>query len=205
MSVPMSQVLATARTLLNDDNSTVFTDVVLIPKIQEAHRELQNELWLNGSPIVRAEIGAGAAIYTGFLIAPIADLLAPTEVFEYTGATTLPLLPMTEVNFLPLQNGFKAPPIGIWCWRGEQLTIPPPTIDIPLLVRYRRSIPIPVIATDLIGILSGEQYLAARAAALAAGTLGNKEALDSLTAMATVNLSKVLMSNRGSQKPLNRP
>src|SRR6266404_2976067 len=98
MSVPMSQVLATARTLLNDDNATTFTDFVLIPKIQEAHRELQNELWVCGSPIVRSDFLAALPI-AAITFAPPADMLAPTEVFESDSPATT-WFPMTEQIYL---------------------------------------------------------------------------------------------------------
>src|ERR1022692_246901 len=90
MSAPLSQVLTTARTYLNDDNIAIWSDPTLIPKIQEAHRELQTELWVNGSPIVRAQTSILAIPASGSptVLATLnpsgypLDLLLPTAIFE---------------------------------------------------------------------------------------------------------------------------
>ena len=67
----MSQVLTTARTYLNDDNITQFPDPVLIPKIQEAHRELQEELWVCGSPIMRGQQGPIAYVANATILSAL--------------------------------------------------------------------------------------------------------------------------------------
>lgn len=203
MSVPMSQVLTTVRTFLNDDNATTFTDQVIIPKIQEAHRELQTELWLVGSPVVRGDFIATLAIGGIVLTGGPTDMLAPTELFEADVGNTN-YLPMTEVTYLP--QTVVAGPLSIyWSWQRETLLLNPTTVARKIYLRYRKSIAIPVIATDLIGILSGELYLAARAAAIVAGTLANEKVYETMTAQAKENLGKVIISNRGQQKPVNRP
>src|SRR6266702_3121618 len=209
MSVAMSQVLATARTLLNDDVGSTFTDPVLIPKIQEAHRELQEELWITGSPIVRA------------LSAPIAytspntnidaglptDMLCPTALFENASGSLIGAAgwqPMTEAFYVPIGMA-QSTVLSIWVWQGEKVLLVGASANRAVLIQYRRLIPIPQVATDLIGLLFGESYLAARSAAIAAGTLASAEVYTAMTALAKENLAKVISANRGSQKPLLKP
>lgn len=211
MSAQLNQVLASARTLVNDDLGTQFTDPVLIPKIQEAHRELQEQLWLAGSPVVREQtdalnIALGTTALTNTSGLP-SDLLCPIELFENdTGASlgTPNWIPMTESFYIPI--GITASGrLTYWSWRKEILYLAPSTLNRSLVIRYRKTIPRPEQLTQEIGILFGESYLAARSAALVAGTLGNKEVYDTLTTLAKENLSAVLQANRGSQRPIMSP
>lgn len=203
MSEPLSTVLTIARTYLNDDNNTVFFDPVLIPKIGEAHRELQEELWQAGSPIVR-EQSDPILIAAGDTIVPAPDdLLTPTALFEAT-PTGSDYIPMTETFYIPL-GYVQTTKLVFWCWRKEQIELGGSTLPRQVVIQYRKKIAIPVDVNDSIGILFGESYLAARAAAIAAGTLGNKDALELLTATAKENLGKILVTHRGSQKPQLKP
>lgn len=209
MSVPMSQVLTTARTYLNDDNATQFPDPVLIPKFQEAHRELQTELWSAGSPLVRGvssplTVLTGVKLLTATSTPPLpADLLCPTMLFE-SAASAGPYLPMTEAIYIALGYTPGAT-MGVWSWQQEQIVLGGASGTVYIIVQYRRLITIPVLATDFIGVLFGESYLAARTAALAAGTVGNKDALQMMTELANQNLAKVIANNRGQQRPLMSP
>jgi len=204
----MSQVLTTARTYLNDDNATQFPDPVLIPKCQEAHRELQEELWVGGSPNVRALTATLHYVANATVLPALpANFLCPMQGFENawpTPAAPTVWTPMTEAFFNPLGLA-QGPTLGFWQWQNETITLIGATVDRSVLFQYRALIAIPILSTDLIGILFGESYLAARTAAIAAGTVGNKEVYAAMTSLAKENLSKVLTANRGQQKPLLKP
>ena len=211
MSVPLSQVLTTARTYLNDDLGTQFPDQVLIPKVQEAHRELQEELWNIGSPLVRAQTAVlayttPAADLTTALVG-VTDLLCPISIFENAPAATVASAgwaPLTEQFYLPL-GITPGPNLIWWCWQKEVILVSPANANRTVIIQYRRQIPIPAAQNDLIGILFGESFLSARAAGMAAGTVGNADALAAMTALASSNLAKVLSANRGQQKSSMRP
>lgn len=208
MSVPMSQVLTTARTYLNDDNATQFPDQVLIPKVQEAHRELQEELWVVGSPLVRGQTAVLAYVAAATALPTLPpDFLCPTAMFENAAGSTVATpnwLPMTEAFYIPM-GAAQGLTLDWWSWQQELVVLRGASANRAVIVQYRRQIPIPVLSTDVIGILFGESYLAARAAGMAAGTLGNAEALAAMTALSKENLAKVITANRGQQKPLLRP
>jgi hypothetical protein len=72
-------------------------------------------------------------------------------------------------------------------------------------VQYRKSLTLPVSVNDPIGIIFGEIYLGARTAALAAGSVGNKEVLEAASQMAATNFNKVIVANRGRQSPPDKP
>jgi hypothetical protein len=207
MSVPMSQVLTTARTYLNDDNAIQFPDQVLIPKVQEAHRELQEELWIIGSPIVRNFIQVAYVSGQTGLPAMPSDFLCPTALFENAAGSSVQnagWTPMTEAFYVPLGTP-QGGTLGWWVWQQEQITLAGANVNRSVIVQYRRLVTIPILNTDLIGILFGESYLAARAAAICAGAVGSAEVYTAMTALADKNLGKVIVANRGQQKPSLRP
>lgn len=202
----VSAALATARTLLNDDNATVWTDPILLPKLQEAHRELQTDLWLIGSPVVReqsAQITVAANAVDLGVNQPV-DLVTPTSLKEAESPTPTTWVDMTEVDYIPIGVA-KIAQLVYWAWRGEKILFLGSTAARTVVVYYRRLITVPTLASSAIGIIFGELYLGARTAALAAGTVGNKETYDALTALAKTNFEKVVAANRGQQKPLFKP
>ena len=207
MSVLLSQVLATTRTYLNDDNATLWTDPVLIPKIQEAHRELQSQLWLIGSPILKAQsptlaIPSNASPTNVNTLDPTGfptDMLNPTAVWEAAGSPTT-WTQVTESFYIPVGYA-QAATLVYYIWSEENLILPPCSANRSIIIQYRRQIPIPVIGTDLIGVLFGESYLAPRAAAICAGAVGNATVYAAMTQLAQQNLDRLLMTNRGSQNP----
>lgn len=214
MSVSLAIVLAQARTYLNDDNSIQFPDTVIIPKIQQAHQELTLQLRNIGSPTVRnlssiltipANASATTLTFTSSPALP-ADLLTPTQVFESANSAMAAAVPVTEVFYLPIPL-VQAATIGRWVWQEENLILNPcSTSNEYIQIMYIRQIPIPVIATDLIGVLNGEFFLAARAAAMVAATIGGTaDAVTALNATAQAKLQDLLNNNRGSQKPLMKP
>lgn len=202
----LSEALATARTWLNDDAGTNWTDGSLIPKAQEAHRELQVKLWNVGSPAVRKQsaeitITAGA---TTVASAP-ADILTPFKIQEYAASaeTLANATDMTEVFFLP--NKAVGSKLDYWAWKEEAIALLGASVDRKIVIYYRKKITIPVLTTDQIGILFGELYIGARTAAMAYGSAGNKEAYAILSSVCKENFDMVVAAHRGQQTPLQRP
>src|SRR6516164_3474649 len=82
MSVQTSVVLATARTFLNDDASANWTDASLIPKLQQAHRELQVKLRRAAAPVMKGTYTETlTANATAFSTQP-PDIIAPIQLWE---------------------------------------------------------------------------------------------------------------------------
>lgn len=196
MSVQLSVVLATARTLLNDDAATNWTDASLIPKSQQAHKELQIKLRRAAAPVMKNSFSAVVnASATGFS-APPTDLVAPIALFETTqggAANTYQL--MTEVD--PLPNVLVATTLIYWAWVEEAVTFIGASANRQVLMLYWRALNLPALNTDLIGFINGELYLAPRTAALAAGSVGQADEMSRLSSMADGSLTEVILSNRG--------
>jgi hypothetical protein len=209
----LQTVLSQARTLLNDDAGSQFPDSILIPKIQLAHQELQTALWDAGSPSVRAvsspiQITAGNLTLTPTSSPALpSDYLTAFRLME-SAASTGPWTPMTEVMFitdLQLAGYIAGATLKWWCNIQDQIAFLGSTNSPYIIMNYRRFIALPVAATDSLGVPFAEQYLSYRAGALAGGSLGDPNSLKNLSDMATANLVKVVMANRGKQMSPIKP
>lgn len=196
MSVQLSVVLATARTFLNDDAATNWTDNALIPKAQQAHKELQIKLRRAAAPVMKTTYTETLAINATQFATPPSDLVAPIQLWETSsgGAINTYAL-MTEAN--PLPNVLPVATLIWWAWIEEVVTFIGSSAARKVLMLYWRALPLPQANTDPIGFLNGELYLAPRTAAIAAGSVGQSDEAQLLASMADSSLSEVILSNRG--------
>lgn len=196
MSVQASVVLATARTLLNDDAATNWTDAALIPKLQQAHKELQIKLRRAAAPVMKNQYTEILAASVTAFVTPPTDLVAPIQLWETSsgGAVNTYAL-MTEAD--PLPNVVPTTTMIWWSWKDEIVTFIGASAIRQILMLYWRSLTLPAANTDLIGFINGELYLAPRTAALAAGSVGQAAEMAALASLADGSLSEVILSNRG--------
>ena len=196
MSVQTSVVLATARTFLNDDAATNWTDAALMPKLQQAHKELQIKLRRAAAPLMKnTYVETIIATNTGFATPP-SDLVAPIQLWEKASGDPVNLYQlMTESD--PLPNVIQGIILTWWAWIEEVVTFIGASANRQVKMLYWRSLPLPAQNTDLIGFLNGELYLAPRTAAIAAGSVGQAAEMATLAQMADSSLTEVILSNRG--------
>jgi len=208
MSVATSVVLATARTFLNDDAAANWTDAALMPKLQQAHRELQVKLRRAAAPVMKGTyIETIPASGTAFSTPPV-DLIAPIQLWENAPAGPLANYQlMTESD--PLPNVAQVATLVWWAWVNEVVTFIGSSASRMVKMVYWKRITVPQANTDLIGFIDGELYLAPRTAAIAYGSTGDGNSMGVLAGLADASLSEVILSNRGrapqaqnqSQKP----
>jgi len=202
----LSNVLTTARSYLNDDNATTWTDQILIPKAQEAFREVQNKLWTVGAQICRAQSIAFAIapnVNPTDITALFSDMQSPISIQETSSPATI-WTPMTEATYFPADypaTNF----LTYWSWQEERLLLAPCTANRVIVVNYRRVLPLPTVSGSQLFIPFAELYMGARTAAIAAGSVGNADVFTAMSAKAKENLGKVIAANRGQQKPSMRP
>lgn len=204
MSVQASVVLATARTLLNDDAATMWTDPVLIPKLQQAHRELSVKLRRAAAELMKAEyietITAGGTTFTS----QPADLVNPITLWEKLAADPVSsYVLMTEAS--PLPNVVAAATMIYWQFKAENVKFIGSSANRQIKMLYWRSLPEPTVNTDTIGFIGGELYLAPRVAALATGATGQGEEFATLTGMADASLQEIIVFNRGRAPQIQNP
>lgn len=204
MSVQASVVLATARTFLNDDIAANWPDTALFPKLAQAHKELQIKLRRAAAPVMKKTYIENVTATTLVFATPPADLVAPITLWEKLAADPVTLYAqMTETD--PLPNITQAATMIYWAWVNEAVAFIGSSAARTVKMLYWRSLAIPTVNTDLIGIIEGELYLAPRTAALAEGATGQAEAFATLTEMANNSLAEVIMSNRGRAPSSNTP
>jgi hypothetical protein len=197
MSVQLSVVLATARTLLNDDAATNWTDAALIPKAQQAHKELQIKLRRAAAPLMKNSYTENVAANTTVFATPPSDLVAPIQLWEKQQSDPVTLYQlMTEAD--PLPNVVpNSSTLTWWAWQEEIVTFLGCTSIRAVKMSYWRALTLPAVNTDLIGFINGELYLAPRTAALAAGSVGQAAEMTALAGLADASLGEVIISNRG--------
>lgn len=195
------QCYNTARMLLNDVNEQLWTDNVLAPMMNQAHLELQAKLKSRASPVMKGFADLVVTAYTFELPDIPADLTSPINIWERPDGSTGDFQPMTETDVLPLIYPTSTNLVW-WCWFQENILFSGAALNTEILLNYWRSIPIPVSGTDSIGIVSGEQYLGPRIAALAAGSLGEQQTSSVCAVLAEAQLQIVLSANR-SRAPQN--
>lgn len=207
MSVSALTVFVTARTILNDDGNSLFTDTVLFPKLTQAHRELQAYLRARDSQIMRNTFQGVLNANATNLVASPTDLLEPIKLWEkVSGSSVTTYAEMTEQDPIDPTQGPGTTASQFWQWADEVLVFRPAAsnnIDVKIL--YWRQIPIPVLNTDLIGVLFGELFLAPRTAAIMAGSLGDEETYNVASKMAISSMDQIVAANKGRLNVPGRP
>lgn len=191
-------VFATARTLLNDDANTLFTDAVLLPKLVEAQRQLYATLRINAADIVQTTtfttITAGVATWT------ISDINEPIMLWEKAVADPVTeFVKMTEYD--PLPNDVSAATLRYWQWDGATLNFIAASANRSVKSKYWRVLPIATSASSSLYLINAEYYLAPMTAAIMVGTLGEDEQMTTLAAQAVTTMKSVIDANRGRMAP----
>lgn len=203
MPVLASTVFATARTLLNDDGNSYFTDTVLLPKLVEAFRELQAKLKLSAAPVMRTESIQNIAIGITTLILP-PDLEAPIRLWEKAVPDPITnFIPMTEQD--PLPNIAQGLNLVYWQWYQQAINLIGSTATRSVKIQYWRALAEPTGPGDDLIFNRGELFLAPRTAGLAAGSVGEDDAMQKWSDIGMASLNDVIMANRGRVSPSDRP
>jgi len=199
MASQASVVFATARTLLNDDAATLWTDPILLPKLVQAYRELESKLRINAAQIMKKTVNATIAI-NGLVYGTISDIKEPIKLWEKAvGGLDSSYVLMTEYD--PLPHVAQAATLIYWQWDGTNINFIGSTAQRVVQVQYWRSLTEPTDNTSDLFFIDAEIYLAPRTAALAAGSVGEIEKFQAMTQIAAEGLELVIQANRGRQAP----
>lgn len=201
-AVTAATVFATARTLLNDDANTLFSDSVLLPKLQEAWRQLVAILRINAADIMVRDdfqtIASGTSSFT------IADINEPIMLWEKgTGETIDKYVKMTEYD--PLPNSLAAATLRYWQWDGTNINLVAASANRSVRTSYWRVLTEPTSAGSSLILINAEYYLAPMTAAIMAGSLGEEDQMTTLSALAVTTMKSVIDANRGRMAPPDSP
>lgn len=197
-AVTASVALDTARTLLNDDAGSIFTDAVLMPKLQEAFRQMEAALRLNAQSIMIRNVVN--TVNAGIALLSITDINEPIKLWEKATAATDDLYtPMTEYD--PLPNDVTASTLRYWQWDGTQVNFIAASANRSVKTRYWRVLTEPTVAGSSLVLINAEYYLGPMTASIMAGSLGEDDQMTTLAAFAGTVLKMVIDANSGRAAP----
>lgn len=210
----LNDVLARARTLLNDDDSTTWPDWRLIPKAQAAFEELEADLILAEIPIISQQntimlvpaynINANNGVPLDLSTLPgyPRNMIMPIWMKErWPGQEWRDFVDMVECDFTPITTTDVY--LRYWTWYNGKLAVLGAMNNVEILLRYQMFLPLPGVDTDTISVPLGQLFLSFRVAALAAASLPEMKAfaLD-LDTRAASNLDKIVRMNIKQQQNL---
>lgn len=199
MAVLASTIYATVRTLLNDDGNSLWTDTVLQPKLVQAFRELQAKLIVSAAPVMRTEAAQAIAIGVTTLVIP-ADMVAPIRLWEKPVADPITsYIPMTEQD--PLPNVAQGVKLIYWQWYQQAINLIGSTAAKSVKIQYWRTLAEPTGSGSDLVFNRAELFLAPRTAGLAAGSVGEDDAMQKWSDIGDMSLNDVIMANRGRVPP----
>lgn len=185
-----------ARSLLNDEEASIWTNAILLPFIQQAYRELQAKLKNTVGPIMITEIANPVTAGTVILL-PAANIIEPIQAWEKaTADPDSAYTIMTEVKTIP--NIPVTATLRCWKWNGFELTFLGATANREVKVKYFASLAPIVDETTSIPFINAENYLGPRTAGLAYSSVGeNATSAAENTALADASLDDIIKSNHG--------
>jgi hypothetical protein len=200
MSQQLSVATSMARTLLNDDSNTVWTDPALIPKCQIAHRELQAILKQHSCPIMKGlSNDINVPINATTLTLPT-DIQEPLRLWEKAPSDPeSAYVLMTESATLPVVS--IASTLVYWQWFQETIIFVGSNAQRYVRLEYWRILSVPQATTDLLGFINAEFYIAPRAASMCAISTGNSELSAALKSDAQAQIASIVAANRGRLIP----
>lgn len=197
-AVTASVVFTTARTLLNDDAGTLFTDAVLLPKLVQAFRQLMTDLRINAQDLLITT--ATGTVTSGTSLLTFADINEPIVLWEKgTGETNDKFVKMTEYD--PLPNVLGTATLDYWQWDGAQINFIASSVSRTVKTQYWRVIPEPTSGASSLYFINAEYYLAPVTAGIMAGVLGEAEQMEALMSQGVTTLKMIVDANRGRQAP----
>jgi len=212
-------VLSLARAMMNDPNGVIWSDAALLPFLNAAYRDLQEDLAINGVSVMTtyADLDLPLTPLDGTTVAPnpprIADdttpqlptdLVVPYTLQERaTGSGDL-FAPMEKI-IGPLPNLDPAPYLRMWKWEADQIELIGATQAITVRIRYERALASLSQESDPVEIPYANKALAYELAALAARSRGARDlALDMEQAAAIMRQRIVERYTRAEQYKARR-
>ena len=198
---PLSTALSSARSFLNDVQGITWSDPVLVPKAQEAFRELILELNLYENQLINFQsspitVNAAPSPYTGPFVMPgtPANMVQPITLLEANLPDTFDdYEEMDKLTFMPTQT--PDADLEVWAWMQNQIFIVGATQQKKVIIRYQGVLATPVRLTDDMGLTFAELYVGPRIAEIA--TKKNFGAANNLDRVIRYNINE-------DQRPVRR-
>jgi len=204
MGETASVAITSARVYLNDNTGTTWSDIILMPFLQEAHSEMVQELDVNGVGVLKQQTSPITVLAGALNLSanqPL-NILEPISMMERNpGEDAEFFQDMIKVNFLPEVD--QDEDLVYWTFNQQTIAFLGATQTKEVMLRYRGSITTPIMVTDQIGVIYGSRFLGPRIAALALDSVGRSS--KSLAKLAEDNLYKIIQrAVKDAQRPVSR-
>lgn len=215
MAVTAGDICLGAAQMLNDATQTLFTFDELLPFLQDAVADAQDELELNQIPYTH-EISALYTIPAGnqSITSPPSDISYPILINERQAGSSSLFTEMTEKTWeedWPLTDALR-----YWVWREGGIRFPKASTNREIQVFYARGLSVPAASGDPIEPERLKKFLEHQTASIAAATVLQdydrakclaseaKEALAKFIAINVRRLQNRPVRRRGFQYSLRR-
>jgi hypothetical protein len=208
-------VLDKSASLLNDTARTVYTYAAMMPYLQMALQELQEQFMLHNLPvteetsaIINMTAGDTEIVYNGVGVPSLpSDMVEPAQLWESPEGLGQ-YIPMTRRQYLPhYLEGIQQSSFGIYVWQSQKILVLPATGDIDIKIDYVKEIFSPVInESSIINLVNAATFLQYRTAGLCAEFIErNLESSNALNAYAALAIDRALgISVKGTQNIMTR-
>jgi len=187
----VTNVMSDAAALLNDPSKLTWTDAILLPFYQRAHKEVIQAYENHGSPILR-EVSVLTTIAIGATsISTITDIRTPLTLWERLSGSTDLFTEMHETDWEP--EVVISDSLVFWNWREATIVFIGATTARQVKLRYIKTMDAPASANTSVTIPEADLYLSTKTASLAAGVGGgNLDRATELAAQAEMYLFQLL-------------
>lgn len=201
----VSEILASVRTHLNDSQGILYPDQVLLPKLQEAQRELHLKMMSKGLPLfteqtaiftVPANVIDGVYPELGLIVGYPTNLIVPIGIKEkQVGQATNYFIDMVECSEIPKVQ--KSTTLRFWSWVQNRLFVLGALVDVQIQLTFRGELTMFSTVNDDVYPKLSENFLSYKCAALALNNPNSSQGgmIDRLNQSAYQNLDDLLSVN----------
>lgn len=205
-----STVMNQMASLMNDTPRTVYTYTNMLPYLQMALDELQEDFELNSisvtektSAVIQVDAGITEIVFNGVGVPALPDdMIEPQELWERNRDID-PFIPMRKREYLP--HDLEGAPIsifGYYVWQDQKISFLPSTQDNDIKIDYIKQLFTPLVdENSQINLINAKSFLQYRGAALLAEFIErNIASANSLNANAVLSIDRARgISVKGKQ------
>jgi len=208
-------VMDKSASLMNDTAKVVYTYVALIPYLNIALQELQEEFQLNSIPsteltsaVIQVNVGFSEIVYNGVGVPSLpTDMVEPAQLWERTRNID-PFIPMSKRDYLPhVLEGITVSQFMYYVWQNQKILLLASNQNNDVKIDYIKELFTPVVnENSLINIINAKTFLEYRTAALCAEFIErNKVSSDSLNMYASLAIDRATgIGVKGKQNIMTR-
>jgi len=180
-----------SRFFLNDMNSILFTDAIMLLAVKAANDELSDELITNGIP-VQKQVQVNILVTAGTVLLTLpTDFIAPIRLWERAEGSNEDYVPMIRTNW-PISKP-QGTVLGVWNWRNQKINLSGATVNREVRLDYTRALVSITSSGSALEVIGSLNYLSYKCSALAVESIGgNQMEADRFHAFAQKHLDKLL-------------